>query len=114
MSFCLNFPLFLIVASLLFSVVSSLLDSKKARILTLALLLASCCCNLIILLYVKTDNLTYQYMMGHFPAPWGNEIRISTLEALFSTIFACVFFYTLLSGKEPIDQYVGEERKSLY
>lgn len=114
MSFCLNFPLFLIVASLLFSVVSSLLDSKKARILTLALLLASCCCNLIILLYVKTDNLTYQYMMGHFPAPWGNEIRISTLEALFSTIFACVFFYTLLSGKEPIDQYVGEERKNLY
>ena len=114
MSFCLNFPLFLIVASLLFSVISSIIRAEKARIMTLGLLFTSCVCNLIILLYVKGDNLAFSYMMGHFPAPWGNEIRISTMEALFSTVFACVFFYTLLGGKEPIDQYVSEERKSFY
>ena len=35
MSFCLNFPLFLIVASLLFSVISSIIRAEKARIMTL-------------------------------------------------------------------------------
>ena len=36
---------------------------------------------------------SYTYMMGHFPAPWGNEIRAGVLEAgmaLFS-VLSCSF-----------------------
>lgn len=31
---------------------------------------------------------SYTYMMGHFPAPWGNEIRAGQLEAVTALFFA--------------------------
>lgn len=114
MSFSLNFPLFMIVASLFFSVLSSLLSSKQARILHL-LLSANCTIlNTIILIYVLKTNETYTYMMGHFPHPWGNELRIGTFEAMFATLFSLVLFLTVFAGKQSIEEYIRDDKRNLY
>lgn len=114
MSFSLNFPLFMIVASLFSSVVSSLLNGKQAR--CLHLLLSGICTilNVTILIYVLSTNTTYTYMMGHFPHPWGNELRIGIFEALFATLFSLVLFLTIFAGKQSIEEYVREEKRNLY
>ena len=39
---------------------------------------------------------SYTYMMGHFPAPWGNEIRAGVLEGLTATVFGVVMLLSLI------------------
>ena len=80
MSFCLNFPLFMIVASLSFSVISTLLKRKPARTLTLILSGTCFVLDIILFSYVLKTNQSYTYTMGHYPHPWGNELKISLLE----------------------------------
>ena len=114
MSFALNFPLFMIVASLFSSVVSSLLNGKAARVLHLLLSGISTILNIIILIYVLKTDTTYTYMMGHFPHPWGNELRIGIFEAIFATVFTLVSFLTIFGGKQSIEEYVREDKRNLY
>lgn len=52
------------------------------------------------LLYVLTDggqSLSFNFSMGHFPAPWGNELRAGPLEAVLSLVF-CVAMLLSLTG----------------
>lgn len=114
MSFALNFPLFMIVASLSFSVISTLLKRKSARIL--ALILSGVCfvLNIVLFIYVLKTNESYTYTMGHYPHPWGNELKISELETIISTIFSGVLFFILLGGKESIEDNVNENKQNLY
>lgn len=114
MSFCLNFPLFMIVASLSSSVISTLLKGKTARILSLLLTGVCFILDLNILLYVVNTGGSYTYMMGHFPHPWGNELKISTIETIISTLFSLVLFLILLGGKESIEEYVDDSKQNLY
>lgn len=37
-------------------------------------------------------------MMGHFPAPWGNEIRAGQLEAVTALFFSLIMLLSLLGG----------------
>ena len=39
---------------------------------------------------------SYTYMMGHYPAPWGNEIRAGLLEAVTATFFSLVMLLSLM------------------
>ena len=114
MSFVLNFPLFMIVSCLFSSVLSNILHPKTARNLTLCLTFTITVLNVIILGYVMGQGQTFTYMMGHFPHPWGNELRIGTIEALFAAIFAFVLFLTLLGGKQSINEGIRSDKGNLY
>ena len=37
-------------------------------------------------------------MMGHFPAPWGNEIRVGVLEGLTALLFGIVMLLSVIGG----------------
>lgn len=114
MSFSLNFPLFMIVASLFSSVVSALLSSKASRILHITLSATCTVLNALILIYVLQTNTSYTYMMGHFPHPWGNELNIGIFEAIFATLFSFVLFLTIFAGKQSIEEYVRDDKRNLY
>lgn len=114
MSFVLNFPLFLIVASLLSSVVSSVLKSFKARVLTLILTFTSVIANILILIYVLNTGQSFTYLMGHFPHPWGNELKIDVLEATVSALFSLVLFLILLGGRQSIDEKLRQDKSNIY
>lgn len=114
MEFSLNFPLFMIVGSLVCAVTSPILKHRAAR--NLSLLLSATCTilNIILLTYVLSANQSFTYMMGHFPHPWGNELKISIMECVISTLFSAVLFLVLLGGKESINDNIYEDKRNLY
>ena len=69
MSFAVNLPLFCIVASLVCSVVSSVLDGKHARWLSMWLSFAVAVSSLLVLGAVRENGEPITYIMGHFPHP---------------------------------------------
>lgn len=114
MSFCVNFPLFCVVAALMCSVVSSVLKGRAARILTMTLNLAVVSTSAVILLYVLSTGTSVSYLMGHYPHPWGNEIRISILEPLFSMAFSLVMLLCLCGGRKHLAEDLRTEKQNLY
>ena len=69
MSFAVNLPLFCIVASLVCSVVSSVLNGKHARWLSMWLSFAVAVSSLLVLGAVRENGEPITYIMGHFPTP---------------------------------------------
>lgn len=53
-------------------------------------------------------------MMGHFPAPWGNEIRIGELEALMAVFFSLIMMLSVFGGMAHIDREVQDSKKNLF
>ena len=109
MNFCLNFPLFLIVLSLASAVICSVLNGKAARLTAMCLAALSAVLNTVILFYTYRNNISIPYLMGHYPHPWGNELRISPMEALFSAAFSSILFLCLLGGTMQIRQKVQQD-----
>lgn len=113
MSFCVNLPLLCIVASLMSAVISSVLKGKSARLLTQVLTAAVCLSSVLVLFYTaRNGNVTY--LMGHYPHPWGNELRLGVLEGLFSLVFSAVLFLCVLGGKKQLLHDLEEKKSNLY
>ncbi len=56
----------------------------------------------------------FSYKMGHFPAPWGNEIAAGPLEALCALMFSLITALSLLGGRDAILSDVLVPKQSLY
>ena len=77
-----NVPFFCIMISLFSGSISSVLPGKYARWLNAAMLSAVIAMSGWLLIWLMESQIgSYTYMMGHFPAPWGNELRVGVLEA---------------------------------
>lgn len=114
MSFFLNFPLFVIILSLITAVVSSLLREKAARVLSMGLSLVSTVLNLLLLSYTAKTGQSFTYLMGHYPHPWGNELKFGILEPLFASAFSLVLFLCLLGGKKQLDEKLEPGKAHFY
>ena len=114
MPFVANFPLFCIVITLFSGVLSSMLSDKKAFRLNVAVLLLCLAMNGALLAYLVANPQHITYMMGHFPAPWGNETRFGPLEALIATVFCFVMLTSLISGKSDIFEDVKPGRVNIF
>lgn len=75
---------------------------------TVTALSASLC----VILYTGGESFTYQ--MGHFPAPWGNELYAGPLEALLATVFSLVMGLSLLGGRRAAEEDILEPKQCLY
>ena len=98
MDFVCNFPLFTIVLSLFSSVLCMMLNGRQAHRYTICYE-----CFLIalvgaVLRYVCQTGAAFTYVMGEFPAPWGNEIRAGVLEALLALAFLTILLCSVLGG----------------
>ena len=114
MSFAVNLPLFCIVASLVCSVVSSVLDGKHARWLSMWLSFAVAVSSLLVLGAVRKNGEPITYIMGHFPHPWGNEIRMGLLEGFFSLVFSTVLFLCMKGAKIKLSQDLEPSKSQFY
>ena len=52
--------------------------------------------------------------MGHFPAPWGNEIRVGVLEAVMAVFFCLIMLLSMLGGMREREQEIEESKQNLY
>ena len=113
-SFVTNFPLFSIILSLLCAVITSILRGRAARGLTIFLTSAVAAMNLSLLIYTTSLGTATTYMMGHFPAPWGNEIRFGVLEPLMTLILGSVVLLCVLGGGRYILRDIDENKRASY
>ena len=100
-----NIPFFSIMLSMFSGTVSSVLPKKWARRLNFAMLSAVIVMSAWLLLYLAQSGIgSYTYMMGHFPAPWGNELRVGVLEAGLALFFSVIMLLSLLGGMKKLDE----------
>lgn len=109
-----NFPSFSIMACLFAGIVSSVSKKNVAKIINLVLLaLVSVFSICTLVLCLQTGN-AYVYQMGNFPAPWGNELRFTCLEASIALFFCIIMFLSLVGGREHLELEVEERKHNLY
>ena len=107
-----NFPFFSIILSLCCAVTTFVLPKKPARILSLSLFGVCMALSGATLLRNLYTGEGFVYRMGHFDAPFGNEIAAGLLEPACALLFGTVLFCSVLAGKERLltDIAPGKER----
>ena len=109
-----NFPFAAIMLYLAGGVTCCVLRPKASKRVCLALNILVTALMFSVLVFTVRSGESYVYWMGHFPAPWGNEIRIGPLEALMGTAFPLIMTLTLLGGMEHIFEDVEPDKINLY
>lgn len=114
MSLVQNFPFFSIIIAMFSGIVSSVLSAKKARNLSIFAILSTTALSACVLAFCVESGESYTYMMGHFPAPWGNEIRAGVLEGLTATLFGIVMLLSVLGGLRHTEHDVEASKQNLF
>lgn len=114
MHFVQNFPFFCILLTLICAVITSVLRGRQARWLTMGLIIAVTAMTGAVLVYTLATGDSYVYMMGHFPAPWGNEIRIGVIEALMMMVFCFVTLFSFIGGMVPSIREIEKTKYNIY
>lgn len=109
-----NFPCFSIMLCMFAGIISSVLKGKTARILNTAVLCLNIVMSAAVLRFTVNSGDSYVYVMGRFPAPWGNELRVGVLEAGMALFFCVIMLLSLLGGKHKLMQEVAEGKHNLY
>ncbi|MDE6674245.1 MAG: sodium:proton antiporter [Acetatifactor sp.] len=114
MDFIRNFPFFSIVLSLFSGPLSSILGAKWARRINMAVIILCGLMSGAVLWYVYQTGESFVYTMGHFPAPWGNEIRAGILEALMASVFCVIMLLCMLGGIREREEEIQKSKQNLY
>ena len=115
MEFVQNVPFFSIMISMFAGIGSSILPAKAARRLNIIATIVIGAMSAWLLVFMLQSDLGYfTYMMGHFPAPWGNEIRAGVLEALMALVFCIVMVLSLMGGLHKLEEEVEPSKENLY
>ena len=114
MDFVRNFPCISIILCLFAGIISSGLRDKAAMWVNAALLTTNTVLSAYTLVYTLTLGESFVYVMGKFPAPWGNEIRAGVMEALMALFFCIIMLLSLFGGRHKLLQEVEENKTYLY
>lgn len=110
-----NIPFFSIMLSMFSGTISSVLPGRAARwVNTLMLSVVSAMSACLLLYMVSYEGGSYSYRMGHFPAPWGNELRVGVLEAGMALFFSIIMLLSLLGGRKKLDGEVEHSKHNIY
>lgn len=114
MDFVCNFPFFSILISLFSGTICSILPEKAAKAINRIVIAAVGVMSGILLLYLLGTGESFVYWMGHFPAPWGNEIRAGVLEAGMALFFCIIMYLSMAGGAHKLFDEVEESKHNLY
>lgn len=114
MEFVQNLPFISILVSLFAGPVCLLLKGKKAKYVNLFVIISVGIMQLFVLLHALKLKEAYTYSMGHYPAPWGNEIRIGILEASMALFFTIILLLSMLAGIREREKDIDSEKQNLY
>ncbi|MDE6977753.1 MAG: sodium:proton antiporter [Lachnospiraceae bacterium] len=114
MDFIQNFPFFSIMLSMFSGTVCSVLPRRAARWVNTLMISLIGGLSFVLLSYLVVRGESYVYMMGHFPAPWGNEIRAGILEAGTALFFCVIMLLSMLGGRKKLQEEVVESKHNMY
>lgn len=109
-----NIPFFCIILSMFGGTISSVINGKAAKWLNSFIIGAVAVMSAILIVKMTEMGESYTYMMGHFPAPWGNEIRVGVLEAFMAFFFAVIMFLSMAGGRKKLLEEVEESKQNMY
>ena len=69
------------------------------------------------LLYALTSSgqdISFNFPMGHFPAPWGNELRAGPLEAVLSLVFCVAMLLSLTGNFSSTAEDIPASRRQIF
>ena len=102
-----NFPFVSILLCLAGGVLLSVLKARQARYVCFGLLSVITTLSVFTFIDAMNRKESYVYSMGHFPAPWGNEIRIGILEAGMAVFFCVILLLSLVGGLYKIVEEIS-------
>ena len=114
MEFIKNFPFFSIMLCMFCAIITSILGRIAAKHLTRIVLGLAVIMSTAVLVYTLENDGSFVYYMGHFPAPWGNEIRSGCLEAVFALFVSAVSFVSIIGGTKAIEYDIEDKKENLY
>ena len=114
MDFIRNFPFFSIIICMFSGIITSVLSGKKARNLCIGAVSIVTILSACVLFYTMQTNVSFIYMMGHFPAPWGNEIRAGILEGVLATVFSLILLLSLVSAYHRTEEDIEATKLNLF
>ena len=65
-------------------------------------------------LTVSGQSLNFNFPMGHFPAPWGNELRAGPLEAVLSLVFCTAMLLSLTGNFSSTAEDIAPSRRNIF
>lgn len=109
-----SIPFASIILPLGCAAVTSIMKPRMARIWATSIISIVTALSAIVTVIFMNGAEPYTYMMGHYPAPWGNEIRAGMLETLTALVFSLVMLLSLLGGMKKLDEHMAKQNQSLY
>ncbi len=109
-----NFPCLSILLAMFSAIISSALKGNGARRLNTFVVTVVGCLSAATLYLTHTTGKSYVYVMGHFPAPFGNEIRFGSLEAGMALFFCVIMLFSLNGGRGKLRIEVDPGKENLY
>ena len=114
MQFVQNFPFFCILLTLICAVITSVLRGAAARRMTVFVICAVTAMTAAVAAFTLSTGQSYVYLMGHFPAPWGNEIRAVALESVVMLVFCLVILFSFLGGLHKSILQIEASKYNIY
>lgn len=109
-----NFPCFSLILSMCASIVSSAMNGKWARRVNTAVIIIITALSTGTLYLTITTGQSYVYKMGRFSAPWGNEIRFGSLEAMMALFFSIIMLLSIWGGIKHLKMEIDSFKENLY
>ena len=114
MDFIKNFPFFSIMLCMFSAILSSMLGKRAAKYLVRTVMTLIAAMSAVLLWYTANLGESFVYLMGHFPAPWGNEIRGGCLEALFALFVSLIALMSVIGGARAIEEDIESKKQNLF
>ena len=114
MNFIENFVPFSIIICLGGGIACSALNGHTARRLTVVLLSIVTLMSACVLGYTTAIGHEFVYVMGKFPAPWGNELRAGCLEGLMALFFSIIMLLSIVGGVRGQNDDIPVDKMNLY
>ena len=109
-----NVPFFSIMLSMVSAFVSPMLPRRAAKWLSVGLVSAVVVMHIWFLEFMVRFGGSYTYMMGHYPAPWGNELRAGLLEAVVALALSVVMLLSQLSGMNKLQRQIDPPKQVFF
>ncbi len=109
-----NVPLFCIIGCMLSGIVCAVLPRAWARAVCFLTLILCTAGNVLLTLHFAGGAGSYVYPMGHFPAPWGNELRAGPAESVMAACLCLVALLSLWAGARKAGEHVPRGKEGLF
>lgn len=114
MEFVRNLPAISILICMFAAIISSGLKGRAARFLNTVVIIVVGVMSFITCLWCVDKGDYTVYVMGMFPAPFGNEIRFGVLESGMATFFSIIMALSIWGGRHKMKDEVATDKEFLY